>query len=60
MTGGYVLKSSKSHAHEILCNFMVLRAVNIEKHVMPPQFLPQKLRVNCVAYIDVLGTFVKP
>ena len=39
---------------------VVLVVVSNEGHVMPPHFFPQGLRVNSAAYIDVLGTAVKP
>ena len=39
---------------------MALGVVSNEGHVMPPHFFLQGLRVNSAAYIDVLGTVVKP
>ena len=39
---------------------MVLGVVSNEGHIMPPHFFQQGLRVNAVAYIEVLETVVKP
>ena len=38
---------------------MVLRVVSNEGHLMSPQLLPKRLRVNSAAYIEALETVVK-
>jgi transposase len=39
---------------------MVFGVVSNEGHVMPPYFFPQGLRINALAYKEVLKTVVKP
>ena len=39
---------------------MVLSAISNEEHVIPAHLFPEDPRINYDAYIDVLGTVVKP
>ena len=39
---------------------LVLGVISDEGHVMPPHFFQEGLNVTSTAYIDVLGTVVKP